>query len=581
MGLTTALQIGRSALNASQIALQVTGNNFANAATPGYSRQIATLAPSAGVSEGGFILGRGVFVQDVRRQTDAALLARLNSSVSHESAAGMDLQLLSRVESVLNELTDSDISSELSRFFNAWSELANSPGSAGARSLVVQQGSTLASFLRTTRSDLVQIRNQLDSELDANVSRASDLLSQIAGLNSSIVAAEGGSSQANSLRDQRDSLVLQLSQYLDISTVEQANGTLDVLVGSTPVVQGGRSLGLQVRRESDGTQSSVRISTIDSPRDVTVHSGTIGSLVSQRGKLVDGTIDSIDTIASQLIFQVNKIHSVGYGATPMTSIRGTQNVPAADLVRSLNDPANSTFAALPFAATNGGFSVTVTNSQTGATQTVRIPVDLDGIDNSGQPGFANDTSVQSLAASLGSIANLSATTNPDGTLSVSAATGYSFSFSDDSSGVLAVLGVNSYFTGTTARDIDVRQDLSSSPQLLSAGAVVNGQPNDNASAMGIAALQDAANAALGGQTIRGAWTQSVQSIGARTAEAQTRSSAATLVRQNLDAQKSAISGVSVDEESINLINYQRQYQGAARFISAVDELTQILINLIR
>jgi len=52
------------------------------------------------------------------------------------------------------------------------------------------------------------------------------------------------------------------------------------------------------------------------------------------------------------------------------------------------------------------------------------------------------------------------------------------------------------------------------------------------------------------------------------------------VRESLDAQRQSLSGVSIDEESINLLNFQRQYQGAARFISVVDEMTQTLLSIV-
>lgn len=580
MSLTSSLQIGRSALTASQIAIQVTGNNFANAATPGYSRQVATLAPTRDANQGGFFLGRGVFVQDVRRQVDSALLARLNASISQEAAAGTDLGLLSQVESTLNELSDSDISSELSRFFNTWSELANSPGSGGARSLVVQQGATLAAFLKQARKDLIGLRTQLDSQVDANVARADDLLGQVAALNQAIVTAEAGSAQSNGLRDQRDQLIEQLSQLMDISTVEQPSGSVDVLVGSIPVVLAGRSRGLEVDRQTIGSSVDVRVRLKDDPQTVTIQSGTIGSLLTQRTGLVNDTVERLDQVASQLIFQINRMHSSGYSASPLTSVTGTRAQLPADTARALNDPGNSSLSGLPFAAVTGGFNVTVTNTATGAYQTVRINVDLDGIDSTGAAGFGDDTSVASIASDLGGIPNLTATVQPDGTLKLTAATGFTFSFSDDTSGALAVLGVNTYFTGTDASDIGVRQALADTPALLCAGRYVNGSPSDNGTAMTIAGLQDQANQALGGRTIRESWQDAVQSVGLRADSARTRAEATGLVRQNLDAQRSAVSGVSVDEESINMLSYQRQYQGAARFITAVDEMTQTLLALI-
>jgi flagellar hook-associated protein 1 FlgK len=110
--------------------------------------------------------------------------------------------------------------------------------------------------------------------------------------------------------------------------------------------------------------------------------------------------------------------------------------------------------------------------------------------------------------------------------------------------------------------------------------MVAGTPADNAAALAITGLRDLNLDGLGGRSISQSWQDEVQSIGLRTDAAMTRADATTLVRQNLDAQRTAVSGVNVDEEAINLLTYQRQYQGAARFISVVDELTQTLINLV-
>src|SRR5690606_23894957 len=129
-------------------------------------------------------------------------------------------------------------------------------------------------------------------------------------------------------------------------------------------------------------------------------------------------------------------------------------------------------------------------------------VDLDGMDSSGAPGYGDDTSLADIAAAINGVSNLNASINPDGTLSINAADGYAVGFSEDTSGVLAVLGVNTYFTGTDAQTIDVRQALQETPNLLNTGRIVDGKPSDSGAALSIALLQDEANAALNGLSIR-------------------------------------------------------------------------------
>ncbi len=582
MSLNSSLSIGRSALNASQVAIQVTGNNFANASTPGYSRQVVSLVPMGDQNLGQYFLGRGVGINGITRRVDNGLQNRLWNGYSQEAATGTSQQFLGGLESVLNELGDNNLSDGFNKFFSSWSELANSPNREGARALVVSQGGALAGQIRSIRSDLVNSQTQLDQQTGDAVTQANNILNQIASVNVQIVNSEGGGGgQANSLRDQRDQLVTQLSQLMDVTVVEQPSGAYNVLVGSVPVVLNGESRGLRLDKTTNGTSTDISIHVAQDGTQLSISGGTVGGLLSMRSGTLDRTIQKLDSVASQLIFQVNKLHSVGYGSTPLTSVTGTRTVANADVTKPLNDPTNQTFAGLPFQAVNGGFLVTVKNTQTGASQSVRINVDLDGITSTGAPGTTDDTSLASLNASLNGVPNLSASINADGTMKIDAATGYTVSFGEDTSGVLAVLGVNTYFTGNDATNIGVRSDLSTNPGLLATGQTTAGQPNDNATALAIAGLQTATNAALGGQSIMGSWRDTAQQIGAESQAATTKAQASSLVRQNLEAQRSAISGVSLDEESINLLNYQRQYQGAARFITVVDEMTQTLLGLIQ
>ena len=578
MGLTSSLYIGSSALNASQLAIQVTGNNLANAATPGYSRQIARLTPMRGDAQTlGLSVGTGVRVAAVRRQVDEALQARVWSGLSGESLASQQLTVLSQLESTLNELTGQDFSSELRAFFNSWSERANLSQSSA---VVVERGVRLASFVQRLRADMTGQREQIDRQLAVEVERADALLTEIAGLNGAIAEAESaGGAVANELRDRRDHLITELSGFLDVSVVEQASGVVDVLVGSTPIVLGARVRGIELKRQTVNGEPRVAVALKEDGQELAVSEGRIGGMLRSRAGDISDTIAQLDRVASQLIFQVNRIHSMGANAHGLTATTGTLALATADRNVALNDPQNST-ASLPFRATHGGFLVRVRQAATNSTEEVFIKVDLDGKTASGAPGFGDDTSAESIRASIDAIDGVRASFTADGRLSISAETGFEFSFGNDTSGALAVLGVNSFFTGRDASDMGVRSDLSANPSRLMTGRIVNGALVENATALQIAGLEEAALPALGGRSLGQTWLDSVQRVGVATQSAQTRADAATLVREGLEAQQQAVSGVSIDEESINLITFQRQYQGAARFVSVVDELTQVLISLV-
>lgn len=576
MSLTGALHIGNSALTASQLAIQVAGNNMANAATPGYSRQLAYLSPLRSNTTGRVSIGMGVRVTDVRRQVDEALLARLNTGIAQEAAAQQRHTLLSQIESTLGELGDNDLSSEVSKFFGSWSERANLTQSSA---VVVQQGQRLADFMRRLRSDLTQQRDQLDRQLGVATENANGVLDQIAQLNQSIADAEAGGGRASTLRDQRDTLVAQLSESLDATAVEQNNGMVNVLVGSTPIVLGARSRGIELVRRSQNGNLEVSVNVKEDGQQLTIDSGRIGALLSDRDAAISDTIGKLDTMSAQLIFEVNKLHSTGCNAAGLGGALSTLALPTADRTLALNDPANQSLAGLPFHATSGGFTVQV-KSPTGSTQSVRIDIDLDGRTAAGLPGYGDDTSAEDIRAAVDAIDGLSASFTSDGRLKIDADAGFTFSFADDTSAALATLGVNAYFTGTNAADIAVRSDLREQPNLLTTGRMENGTFIENGTALGIAGLQDKPLNALGDRSIKTWWIDSAQALGVQTDAAKATAEATSIVRQSLDAQRLTISGVNIDEESVNLMTFQRQYQGAARFITTVDEMMQTLISIV-
>lgn len=579
MSLTTALNIGQSALTASQLGIAVTGNNLANVATRGYTRQVVDLSPAAGQRlSANTYLGRGVTVSGVRRQIDAALQARLWSGTADNAAAEQQAGITSQVESTVGGLGGKDLAAQLTDFFNAWSEKSNQSLSS---TLVVQQGDKLAAYIRTLRSDLTQQRAQIDGQLGQQASAADDLLNRIADLNGQVSSAEGGGGTASSLRDQRDQLITQLSQLMDVTAVEQRGGSVDILVHSTPVVLGTQSRGVQLdhRTNDDGTVDTF-IGVKASGEQLDIRAGQIGASLESRTSAVDGTLDRLDTIASNLIFELNKLHSTGSNLANPSLSTGTLGVPLADRTRAMNDPASATFADLPFKAVNGGFLVQVKQAATGATQTVRINVDLDGITSTGAPGTADDTTPEQIRAALDAVPGLHASFTAEGKLQVKADSGYQFSFADDSSGALAVLGMNAYFTGSDASTIGVRSDLKADPSLLLTGKTVNGSFVENGTAKQVVALQDASLPGLSGRTLRGAWTDTVQTVGLNAQGAADRADSTRVVVDSLESQRAAVSGVSTDEEAINLVQFQQQYQGAARLISVAQDLMNTLMSLI-
>jgi flagellar hook-associated protein 1 FlgK len=565
MSINGALQIGQSAILASQTAIQVAGNNMANASTPGYHRQVARLSPSRPeyIGRAGFV-GTGVQMQRIVRTVDTALQGRTRAAISDQNASEIDQRFLNAIESIRNELSDQDLSSRLSAFFNSFSELANSPNDEAVRTVVIQQASGLANAMRELRNEHANVRLEIDRALGATVRTVDGLLDQVAEVNRQIVDAEqGGGSDANALRDRRDELVNEIAQFIPVSTVEQPNGALDILVGSIPVVLAGESRGITLRTEasSDGTAVSLRVKADGTTLEP--EAGQVGALFRQRAETVDPAIEDLDTLARELAFQVNRIHSQGQGTRGFSTLTS--------LNRVLDASANlaSDAADVPFDIRNGSFELHVTNQATGLRTTVVIAVDP-------QTTSMNQLAAQISAAMPAGTGGASVT--PDGALRLDATGGYELSFSNDSSGVLAALGVNALFGGSDASNLVVNAQIAEDPRLLATGR--NHVSGSNAIALDIAGLEALSIDALGGRSLRGFWQSRTTDLAVRTQAANTKAESARLVRESLDAQSQATSGVSIDEESINMLSYQRQFQAAARYIATIDETLQTLLTIV-
>jgi flagellar hook-associated protein 1 len=565
MSLTGTLNVARSALTANQIALQTVGNNIANAGNADYTRQVTRLKATAPQEiRHGLFVGTGVNVDSIERMIDESVEQRLRAAVSDGEGASAASQWLSRVESVFNELSDEDLSTAMSKFFNSWSELANKPQDVGLRQVVLQDGQNLATRVQSMRKQFDNLSADVAGRLTDYVGQADELAQKIADLNAKIAVNEAGGGGANTLRDQRDSLLRELSKSINISTDADSNGMVNVYVGSEPLVMGGTNRGVTSIQEL--TEDGDVVTSIifeDNEGRIPLTSGLLGGTAGVKAT-IDGVVGNIDALAGGLIFELNKVHASGQGLVGVSTVTSEHAV--ADDAAALN----SESADLDFAARNGSFVVHVRDKATGTTTSTLIQVDLDG--------QGTDTSLADLQAQLNGVDDVTASINA-GRLTISAeGNAVELTFSQDSSGVLSALGIGGFFSGTDGRDIAVNQALIADPRKLAAAK--NGQTGDNQTARAIADLQNTALDSLGGQTLKDRYQSAVNAVAARVAGAREDADAAGAVRDTLQAQRDALSGVSLDEEAIELLKYQRAYQGAARVVSITDELMQTILNMV-
>ena len=226
-------------------------------------------------------------------------------------------------------------------------------------------------------------------------------------------------------------------------------------------------------------------------------------------------------------------------------------------------------AGLPFNVEHGSFEVHLTQKSNDQRVTTLVQVDLDGI--------GSDTTLNSLVADLNAIANVSASITSDGSLQlVTDASDLELSFGRDSSGVLAALGMNTFFAGNDATDIHINTTLLNDTHLVAAGQEhVSG---DNRNALALAGLRSVPVDSLG-LSLTDFWNNHIEDQAVRLGQLEQEFLSNTVVRENLEAQVQQVSGVNSDEEAINLLSFQRTFQASARFLTVVNEMIDTLLQL--
>jgi len=569
MGLvTSALQIGKSALLAYQSGLQVIGNNIANLGSDSYTRQTPVITPITGTYDGvSYQGGGGAAVSQIRRNIDEALNVRLRMSLGDQQATLAEYQSLTQLESVFNALGDVNLASQMNTFFNSWSSVQNTPEDQGARGIVLTNGMRLAESFSRTAGLLLNEFESLNKKIEQCVTEITEIGDKLAEVNAQIVQSEmGGSRVASTLRDQRDGLLADLSKLVAIQTREQPDGSMIVYIGNEPLVIAGVNRGLITERETVDGRQTVTVRWADNHRQITPWGGKLDGLLTARDTRVAGQIDHLDQLALALISDVNRLHATGQGQVGLTDVTGSYDV--FDATAPLNTADNN----LPYLPTNGGFLLTVTNTSTGEQTTVRIGVDLDGI--------GVDMSLTDLASAIDAVDDVTATVTADRRLRITTDAGYSFSFSDDTSGVLGALGINTFFSGKDAATITLDSNLVGQPGRLAAG--MSDLPGDGSNAGRIAALATSPSSSLNnGQSLLDYYNAVMGDLATTTSAAQNASEAADVIYGSLQSQWESVSGVNLDEETLMLMRYQRAFQGAARIVAVVDELLREVLSMTR
>jgi len=249
------LNVGISALTTNQTLLQVTGNNISNAGVESYSRQRAEVSTRPEQLLGGSYQGTGNIVDNISRVVDQFLITQIQLDTSSRSSLETFARNMEQVDGLLSD-DFSGLSATLSEFFAAIESSAQDPTSEPARQVVITQAESLALKINNLSGRVEQQLNSVDGQLRALSSQATTLAKGIASLNEGIAdqVARGGGAQPNQLLDQRDEMLRQLAEIVNISTVKDGND-LNVFVGNgLPLVTGLNALALDTQQGVDGVE---------------------------------------------------------------------------------------------------------------------------------------------------------------------------------------------------------------------------------------------------------------------------------------------------------------------------------------
>lgn len=459
-----SLATAYSGLAAARAGIDVTGQNIANAGTAGYTRQRVTQnsipATQTGFMRGTAALaGQGVSVDGIARLASLTLDVGVRVAAGSSAYADARATALSALETGLHEPGKDGLSAKLDAFWSSWSELASHPDDPGAASAVLGAAGTVAAALSSGSKAVDAQWSSVQGTVAGQVTQLNDAAKQVADLNGRIRTALASGGTANELLDQRDQLTEQIATLAGGTTRTNADGTVDVLLGGNPLVQGTDARAVALgggERLADGAAVTLTW-TSGSAGAVSLSGGSIGGalavLAPANGNGTGGALAqaaaSYDAVATQLATTVNAVHATGTtpaGTTGTAFFALAAGVPAAQ-----------------------GLSV--------------VPTDGSGLATRNAAGQLDD------------------------------------SFAD----ALSRLG-----TGPGAADTT--------------------------------------------------WATFVAGVGSASRSAATESTLTGLALTNARTQQQSSAGVDLDEENVNLLSYQHAYQGAARVLTAVDEMLDTIIN---
>lgn len=347
MSLTIALRTALSGLTAAQSALQVTSDNIANASTPGYSRKTVDLESRRILSQ-----GAGVQVGEIGREVDAFVISEIREQKSTVGEYTVRDQFLQQIQSLFGSPEDNrTIASEINDLLTAFEALAVTPEFAANAVDVVNSARELSTLFNELAVTVQDLRQQADQEIERLVGIIDDKLENVAELNVLISRATAQNQSTAALEDERDRLLNEIAEYVDLRVFDRSDGSVDVYTGASRLlVSGGTAKDITHTAITAASATIAYVDPTDSAYpgaitgifvdgsaatdDITtqIASGRLKALIDLRDTDLPNLQSEIDRLARTLTDEINAVHNTGTAYPPPNSLTGTHSFASADVI---------------------------------------------------------------------------------------------------------------------------------------------------------------------------------------------------------------------------------------------------------
>jgi flagellar hook-associated protein 1 FlgK len=627
------LNVGTRALLANQTVLQVTGNNIANVNTPGYSRQNAVLQTATGQYTGAGYIGKGVDVLTIERTYNDFLTrqATLAGATSAGDAARADK--LKQLEGIFPGGT-SGLGAAISDMLNAFSDVATAPTDLTARTVALTRVGETASRLGSASTSLEELQSGVSQELDQKVTAINSLATNIAAINEKISRAAATGQPPNDLLDQRDQLVRDLNKYIQTSSVPAEDGTVGIFIGgSQALVLGSSAAPLSLVLDQFNDPMKDKLALTRNGQTITLDEAVLGGgevpglLRFQNTDMAEGR-NLLGRLTLAITTSMNDQHKLGLDLdgnvggnlfTPpdfsKSVLAANQNTGSASLTLNVSDVTKLVASDYEVNFTSGNAGNIVRRSDgvvTPFTGVPGLPITVDGLTlstsvaaNAGdsfliKPYATSASNVQvefstpralavasPVAGAMGTsntgslqLVSLVARTNPTANLPVKITFGVGNTYTRSDTGTT----IHTYTSGqaieSTATPSAWSLTLQGSPKdgdTFTVEAQPSNQRNLNGgNASALMNLRDVAM--FDGSALTDGYASLMSQIGIRVQSANYSAEISSNIATNLEKDRTAISGVSLDEEAAKLLQYQQAYQASAKMIQVANSIFDTLIQ---